>query len=57
MCKIMEDYAKESNIQNITETYKELGQTIDSAIKKIMEKFNLSHDDAARKVSQYWGAQ
>ena len=56
MCKIMEDYAKESNIQNVIETCKELGQTIESTIKWIMKKFDLSYDDAAQKVSQYWEA-
>lgn len=60
MCEIMDKYAKEyareSNIQSFIEACKICKDTIEGATKKIMERFNLSHDDASKKVSQYWGS-
>jgi len=55
MCKIMEDYTKESNIQVFIKACKLCKDTIDGVTQKIMEQFDLSHDDAAKKVSEYWG--
>lgn len=55
MCKIMEDYTRESNIQSFIKACKICKDTIEGATKKIMEQFDLSHDDASQKVSKYWG--
>lgn len=58
MCRIMDEYAKEyareSNIQVSIRMCKEFGQSINATIKKIVEMYSLSQDDAAKKVSQYW---
>lgn len=58
MCEVMEQYAKEyareEAIKSTVKTCKRYNDTSENTTKIIMEQFELSHDDAAQKVAQYW---
>lgn len=50
----MEGQIFESNIISIIELCKDFGVSEELAANKIIDKYNLSMEDAKRKVQQYW---
>ena len=40
--------------KNLVETYQEFGKNKEETIKKLMDKFQLSRDEAEEKVKKYW---
>ncbi len=47
----------EKGIEALVQTLKELDQSNDMIIQKLMEKFNLSEGEAIEKVEQYWNSE
>ncbi|MBQ7563966.1 MAG: hypothetical protein IJT16_08255 [Lachnospiraceae bacterium] len=45
---------KEGQIENTIDIYKEIGQSKESTIERLMRKFGLSPDEAQRKVNMLW---
>lgn len=48
--------AEEHEIKSIIEVYQELGVSKDSAVRRLMEKKNLSWEDSLEKTALYWKA-
>ena len=45
---------KEGKIQGVIEMCKDFGSSVKDTVQKIIEKFNLSEDDATRYVNEFW---
>ena len=52
--KIGEEREREYGIQVLIETCQEMGFAKEMTMKKIMEKYNLTSEEAQEKTSQYW---
>ena len=45
---------KEGKIQGIIEMCKDFGSSVKDTVQKLVEKFNLSEDEAASYVNEFW---
>lgn len=54
MCRSMEILCKEAAVRSAVEIYQEFGTTMAEAVEKIINKFNLSEEDAKNKVKEFW---
>jgi len=56
MCAIMDSLINEAAVKATIEAYQDLGANKNDTVKKIMEKFNLTKEDAIAKVYEIWGS-
>lgn len=61
MCRAMEtlcqEAAAEAAVRSAVETYRECGLALSDIVKKIMNRFHLSEDEAKNKVKEFWSVQ
>ncbi len=57
MCRAMETLCQEAAVRSAVETYRECGLALSDIVKKIMNRFHLSEDEAKNKVKEFCNVQ
>lgn len=54
MCTVLDEFEKKGEIKATIEEAKFWGISFDAAVKRVIEKYNFSEEEAQEKVTQYW---
>ena len=51
---LIEKYEARGERKSLVETYQEFGKSKDDTIEKLMDKFQMSREEAEENVKKYW---
>ena len=54
MCTVLDEIVEKGEIKATIEEAKFWGISFDAAVKRVIEKYNLSEEEAQKQVNQYW---